>query len=371
MAPTGNIYKLWINKNKNNFFGLIVLLFITCQKEEIVVEPPIAVSEKIAAVDISFYPQIATSHTVFYNSSGQSQDFLQILKSNKINTIRLRLWVHPFTTHSSFDEVKQFSQEVKNQGFKTWITLHYSDTWADPSQQTTPSAWQSLSFNILKDSVFQYTRKVVSQLQPDYVQIGNEINNGFLFPYGNITASSSQFKTLLTAGIQSVRQSAPQTKIIIHFSGINNSDWFFNQISDLDYDFIGLSYYPIWHGADLISLKNTLQNLSQTYHKKIVIAETAYPFTLDYNDWTNNVVGLESQLILPQFPATLEGQKQYLLNIKKIVNQEVTNGFGLCYWGAEWVAWRGHQATDGSTWENQALFDFQNKATPALSVIGD
>lgn len=366
----------WGNLFYNLFIQLgstvIVLLSITaCQKNTLPIdENPISV-EKIAAVDVSFYPEIATSNPVFYNPSGQPQDFLQILKNAGINTIRLRLWVHPATGHSGFDEVKLFSQTLKNQGFKTWLSLHYSDTWADPSQQLTPTAWQGLNFSILQDSVFHYTKKVVEQLQPDYVQVGNEINSGFLHPYGHITTQNTQFKNLLVTATQAVRQFAPQSKIIIHYAGLSGADWFFNQITAIDYDIIGVSYYPIWHGKDLTLLKNTLQNLGQNYNKQIVIAETAYPFTLGYNDWTNNIVGLESQLIVPEYPATLEGQKQYVQTVKNIINHQVTNGLGFCYWGAEWVAWRGTQATDGSSWENQALFDFQNKAVPALIWLRD
>ena len=134
----------------------------------------------------------------------------------------------------------------------------------------------------------------------------------------------------------------------------------------LDYDIIGLSYYPIWHGTSLDDLQSCMQNLSQTHHKDILIAETAYPFTLDWNDWTNNIVGLDEHLILPDYPATPDGQRDFIRAIKTITN-EVENGLGFCYWGAELIAWNGEQATDGSPWENQALFDFSNRALPVLN----
>ena len=108
-----------------------------------------------------------------------------------------------------------------------------------------------------------------------------------------------------------------------------------------------------------------MQQLSNTHNKKILIAETAYPFTLEWNDWTNNIVGSDNQLILPEFPATPDGQKNFIKQIKKLT-AEVENGMGFCYWGAELIAWKGIQSTDASPWENQALFDFDNKA---LSVL--
>ncbi len=114
-----------------------------------------------------------------------------------------------------------------------------------------------------------------------------------------------------------------------------------------------------------------MQYLSKTYNKKILIAETAYPFTLEWNDWTNNIVGLEEQLILPKYPATIEGQKKFIRQIKILTKEEVENGMGFCYWGAELIAWKGNQSTDASSWENQALFDFDNKALPVLREFGN
>jgi arabinogalactan endo-1,4-beta-galactosidase len=205
-------------------------------------------------------------------------------------------------------------------------------------------------------------------MNPDFIQIGNEINTGMLFPTGNITTNSTQFKELLQSGIQSVRDNSTTAKIIIHFAGIQNSDWFFSQITNLDYDIIGLSYYPVWHGKSVSLLQSTLDNLSKKYNKEIVIAETAYPFTLDYNDWTNNIIGLENQLILPDYPASPEGQQNFLAKMKTITS-EIEKGIGFCYWGAELIAFEGPESPNGSPWENQALFDFNNKALPVIDVF--
>ncbi|MDN4165035.1 glycosyl hydrolase 53 family protein [Cytophagales bacterium LB-30] len=128
----------------------------------------------------------------------------------------------------------------------------------------------------------------------------------------------------------------------------------FNQFTSVDYDIIGLSYYPIWHGKSLTELKIKVQEISTLYNKSILIAETAYPFTLDWNDWTNNIVGQDSQLILPDYPATKDGQKKFIHDLKSIM-QETENGIGFCYWGAELIAWKGNQSTTASPWENQAL----------------
>lgn len=367
-------------ENKNAKFGCanitsfnikqtIVILFlvlISCEKDGInAPELPTGNNEFISAVDISRYPEISGTNPIFYGLDGTQNDFLNILKDNGVNTIRLRLWVHPINIHSGFNEVKQFSQVLKNKGFKIWLALHYSDTWADPGQQETPAQWQGLDLAALKDQVYDYTASVVSEIRPDYVQIGNEINSGILHPYGNILSNYQNFISLIQEGSSAVRANSNHCKIILHFAGIENSDWFFNQVTSIDYDIIGLSYYPIWHGKSLTNLKTTMQNLSTSHNKQVLIAETAYPFTLGWNDWTNNIVGLDEHLILPEYPATAEGQRAFIQDIGTIT-KELEKGIGFCYWGADLISWKGSQATDASPWENQSLFDFQNKALPAL-----
>jgi len=350
------------------FYILITLLILTaCKKAE--TNAPIQASENatfITAVDISSYPEISNSNQTFYDLAGNQEDFLAILKDNGVNTVRLRLWVNPINEYSGFNEVRQFSNTLKTNGFKTWLTLHYSDTWADPAHQEPPIQWQGINFTQLKDSVSDYTKKIITAIQPEYIQIGNEINPGFLHPYGHISNNLQQFLALMNTAIIAVRKNSNDTEIILHYAGIEGSDWFFNQVNRLDYDIIGLSYYPIWHGKSLNNLQTKMQYLSETHDKKILIAETAYPFTLDWNDLTNNIVGLKEQLILPEYPATIEGQKQYINQIKTLT-KEVANGIGFCYWGAELISWKGNQSTDASPWENQALFNYDNKALPVLN----
>lgn len=341
---------------------IIFLLFISCTKDEN--SSPVT-KDFVSAVDISQYPEIASSNISFKDFNGNQKDLLDLLKENGVNTIRLRLWVNPVDEHSGFEEVKQFSQVLKLKGFKTWLTVHYSDTWADPANQQMPSQWEGLSYTSLKDSVYNYTKKVVNQINPDYIQIGNEINSGFLHPIGKIN-NQDNFLDLIKTGCLAVRQNSSNCKIILHYAGIQNSDSFFSIVKYVDYDIIGLSYYPIWHGKSITQLKQKIQELGKNYNKSILIAETAYPFTLDWNDWTNNVVGQNSQLILPDYPATNEGQKKFIHDIKSIM-KEAENGIGFCYWGAELIAWKGNQATNASPWENQAIFDFNNKALPVLS----
>jgi arabinogalactan endo-1,4-beta-galactosidase len=338
------------------------LFFISCKEDE---QNLLATKDLISAADISQYPEISSSNAIFKDLNGNQKDLLKILKESGVNTIRLKMWVNPTNQHSGFNEVKQFTQILKTNGFKIWLTLHYSDTWADPANQVTPEIWQGLSLASLKDSVYSYTQKVVKEIYPDYVQIGNEINTGFLHPVGNIV-NQDHFLSLIAAGCSAVRQHSKNCKIILHYAGIQQSNWFFKKFTSIDYDIIGLSYYPIWHGKSLTELNLAIQELGKTFSKPIVIAETAYPFTLGWNDWTNNIVGQDNQLILPDYPATKDGQRKFIHDIKSIIRAS-ENGIGFCYWGAELIAWKGNQSTSASPWENQALFDFNNNALPVVS----
>ena len=347
---------------------LFFLFLFSCSDDETPL-PSIEEENKItiSAVDLSALPEIEKEETVFYNSNGEAEDMLTTLQNNGVNTIRLKLWHQPTNEHASFGEVTAFAERIHSMGMKVWLTVHYSDTWADPSRQELPTAWAGLSYEVLKDSLTAYTTKIISDIQPDFIQIGNEINNGFLFPHASINTNEQQLKGLLAAATVAIRNASPNVKIMLHYAGLNGAISFFDKMKTIDYDVIGLSYYPLWHGKELNVLETTITALNQQFNKEILIAETAYPFTLDWNDWTNNIIGLEEQLILPDYPATPEGQKDFLLAIKNIT--ERSNILGFCYWGGELVAFKGNEATNGSSWENQALYDFENKVLPVIEVF--
>jgi len=344
----------------------ILLTSIGCEKENNQDKTPID-DGYIRGADISFLPQAEDRNIVFFNRDYQPMNALRILKSAGINTIRLRVWHNPEDGHSGYEEVKSFAARIKGEGMKVWLSLHYSDTWADPGAQVTPAAWRNLTFAALEDSLYQYTRKITREIRPDIIQIGNEINNGMLLPMGSRWNNQNQFVQLVTKGIEAVRMEAPECKIMLQYAGLNGAPAFYDLFADSDYDQIGLSYYPIWHGKDMGTLESVQKELVETHQKEVIIAETAYPFTLAWNDNTNNIVGLESQLILPEYPATPEGQKAFLDRIIEL--NKMSGGRGVCYWGATWVAFKGPQASDGSSWENQALFDFSNRLLPGAEAF--
>ncbi|MFH1121511.1 MAG: glycosyl hydrolase 53 family protein [Bacteroidota bacterium] len=351
------------------FFSGIALLMLTAACDE-KPESPDPLPEKfiIKAADLSFLPEIEDAGVVFYNRGGQAEGMLKTLKDAGMNTVRIRLWKNPATPRSGFAEVKAFAAKVRSTGLKVWLTVHYSDTWADPGSQSIPAAWANLGYYSVKDSLYAYTAMIVNEINPDYIQIGNEINNGMLWPQGNLTYLPN-LKGFLESGAKAVRDNSSTCKIIIHYAGFAEAAVFYSQIAGVDFDIIGLSYYPMWHGKNLGMLETTLDSLSQKFDKEVLIAETAYPFTLGWNDWTNNVVGLEEQLV-DGYPATPAGQKAFLQEIRRI-SAVTEKSIGFAYWGGEWVAYKGIQATDGSSYENQAFYDFDLMALPVIDAFGD
>ena len=342
---------------------LILLLFSACGDGESDVAPE---NFTFKTADLSFLPDIESKGVILYNSKGQAEDMLTTLKNAGLNTVRIRLWYHPADENSGFEQVKAFAEKVRSRGLKVWLTVHYSDTWADPGQQQPPEAWENLGLEALSDSVYAYTSRIITEISPDFIQIGNEINNGMLWPTGSSNYPEN-LKQLLRYGAKAVRDHDKNCKIMLHFAGTDGAEEFFSRIAETDYDLIGISYYPNWHGKDLAKLETDLENLAAFAQKSVMIAETSYPFTFEWNDWTNNVIGSAEQ-ILPNIPASEAGQLAFMNEIKRISTSS-PRLIGFAYWGGEWIAYKGAEATNGSTWENQAFYDFNNRVLPVVEVF--
>jgi len=323
----------------------------------------------IRGADLSLLPLIEREGTVFFNADSVAEPVLVTLRKAGVNTVRLRLWKDPDEFDQSFAGVKWFCTRLRSEGFRVMITVHYSDTWSDPGHQEMPRAWQGITLAALHDSVYAYTRMIASEIKPDFIQLGNEINSGFMFEAGRIAASPSGFRSLLDTAARAVRKFSPGTKIVLHYAGLNWADGFFRSIGDADYDIIGLSYYPLWHGKNVDTLSVVLSSLNREFGKEVAVVETSYPFTLGWNDWTNNIVGIADQLH-PGYPDTPDGQYYFLKKVFDEVRAS-SGGAGVCYWGGEWVAFRGTTSTDGSPYENQAFYNFNFRALPVLKAFGE
>ncbi|MCX6152429.1 MAG: glycosyl hydrolase 53 family protein [Ignavibacteriales bacterium] len=336
----------------------------------------------IRGVDISFTPQIEDLGGK-YKVNGVTKDALDIFKESGANYVRLRLWYAPSDGYCGLAKTLDYAKRVKAKGFRFLLDFHYSDWWADPGKQTKPAAWANLSFDVLKDSVYAYTKNVITQLKnqntlPDMVQIGNEITGGMLWPDGKLYGVPNpedqwrKFGELLKQGINGVKDAAGanQVKIMIHIDrgGDNNgSIYFYDHLlaQNVNFDVIGLSYYPWWHGT-LIKLTNNLNDLAQRYQKEIVVAETAYPWTLQYeNDGHGNIVGSNTTL-LPSYPATVKGQKDFLFYLSKLIKDTKNGkGIGFFYWEPSYIS----VPPIGSSWENLTTFDFNGEALESLQAF--
>lgn len=340
-------------------------------------------SEFIKGVDVSFIPQIEDLGGAYF-TKGLQTDPVEIFNQNGVAYIRLRLWHTPANGYCGLASTIQMASRVKQSGLKFLLDIHYSDTWADPAHQTKPLAWQSLSYTQLMDSVYSYTNYVVQTLNaanvlPDMIQIGNEITGGFLWPEGkvggtyNTTTQWEQFTTLLKTAHNAVVAALPEVKIpiMIHIDrgGDNSgSKWFYDKMISyqVPFDYIGLSFYPWWHGT-LTNLSQNLNDLAVRYGKDIIVVETAYPWTLQAYDNNTNIVGNTSQLH-SGYPATVEGQFNYLFDLIQIIkNVPNSKGKGLFYWAPEYISVQ----PIGSSWENLALFNFQGKVLNSITAFNE
>lgn len=337
-------------------------------------------SSLIRGVDISFLDQVEQLGGVYYENN-QPDDLLAILKRHSVTHIRLRIWHTPENGINGLESTLRMARRIDSAGFKLLLNFHYSDTWADPGHQTKPAAWQGLSFQTLNDSVFEYTRRVISELKaqntlPDIVQIGNEIGCGMLWDEGRVCGSFnspqqwSNLLQLIQSGIDGVNAAAGNdntVKIMIHLpSGGDNAACrrFLDHLlpGHIDFDIIGLSFYPWWHGT-LNDLAANCSDLASRYGQDIIIAETAYPWTLDWYDAKHNIVGDSSQLH-PGYTATVEGQYSYLHDFIEVVkNIHSEKGLGFFYWEPAYIS----VPPLLSPWENMTLFDFQGNLLPSIN----
>jgi arabinogalactan endo-1,4-beta-galactosidase len=329
----------------------------------------------------------------YSDARGKLVDPIEHLADEGANLGRLKVWVDPADSYNTVDEVVATAKRIDAAGMKLLVDFHYSDRWTDPGAQGMPAAWQGLPAAEVADKVHEHTRTVLSALKSagltaDYVQVGNEINPGMLWPLGqtwDVVAGDgvegAQWDNLamfLTAGARAVREVDASSKVILHLTNINNGigglTWWFDEATNqgVPFDVIGLSYYGYWHGS-LADLQNAVTTLSGRYDRDVLVVETAYAFTLqdDASAPWENIIRDESQLVAG-YPATPEAQAANLRAVQDVVaSAPGGRGIGTVYWEPTWTAvagngWDPADPASGNAWENQALFDFDGRALPAL-----
>lgn len=333
---------------------LLSLIFSSCSKAQTPQTTPTTVAFAKGA-DVGWLPQMEATGYKFYDTDGSEKDCLQLLKDRGINTIRLRVWVNPSNDkasgHCSKEETVAMALRAKNMGMRIMIDFHYSDSWADPGKQTKPAAWANHSFSELLNDVYNHTFDVLNALKsagvnPEWVQIGNEIPGGMLWPEGS-TSNWGQLAQLLNKGYEATKAVNATIKVIVHVDEGNNNTkfrWFFDnaKANAVKYDVIGLSYYPFWIKSDytttIADLANNLNDMASRYGKEVMVVEVGGDYTLVQNTHDMLVAVIKA--------------------VKAVPNNK---GLGVIYWEPEGEkSWSGYQL---NCWQSDG------KPSPALDAF--
>ncbi len=340
-------------------------------------------------VDLSYVNQVE-DYGGRYKDSGKIKDPFRIMKDHGANTVRVRLWHTPAWVanlnngkmYYDLYGVEKTLQRAKDHGLAVNLDIHYSDRWADPAHQDTPAAWSGLGIEILKDSVYNYTLAVLNyykskNLTPEIVQVGNETNSGMLWPVGKVENNNWQnFATLLKAGIRAVRDfsagSAVKPKIILHVAQLQHADhWISNLVANgvTDFDIFGLSHYSKWSTFRTMGeVEAKLKALKSGYGKDIMVVETAYPWTGDNADSYSNIISAADKAA--GYEVSVPDQLRYMKDLTQaIIN---AGGKGIMYWEPAWIT---SDLNDGwgkgSSWENNAFFDFSGNVLPVADHMSE
>lgn len=366
----------------NNHANSVLIVSDTARGPNEALVPHSKIPQFLKGSDISFLDEIEESGGKYF-SNGKSVDVIKFFRENGQNIVRFRLWYNPESGYCNLERTLKMAVRAKRDGMMILLDIHYSDNWADPGHQQKPRAWRMLHGADLDTAVYEYTFNVIGKFKergvmPYIVQVGNEISDGFLWPDGKIDGRKTQpkreaeFIRLLKSAIKGVKDNFSanvNSLIMIHIANGGDNDFclrYFDMLQkyNVDFDVIGLSYYPWWHGA-LENLRINLNNLALRYGKDIVVVETAYPWTLKWQDKKKNVVGTSDKL-LQGYPATPMGQKTFIRKVISIVrNTPFSLGKGVVYWAPEDIS----TIAVPSAWENMTFFDFKGKALPSVEAF--
>ena len=334
-------------------------------------------------VDISWLPDVEAAGGRFFTSAGKRIDAISLLKSNGARVGRIRVFVNPDSNNGSLDRAIELAKRLKLHGMDTCIDLHYSDTWADPSNQATPAAWPT-NISDLQQQVSTYTEETLRKFidagaSPQWVQIGNEIAGGFLWPLGKIATGTpnewQNFVLLHNAATKALRNALPKAKSMVHLeSGGDPSRirWWLTNASVYglaNYDVIGLSYYSQWQG-NLVNLGQALTVVTSEFKKPVVVAETAYPWIAQA--FGNDVLDT-SRSKLSGISISPAGQQKFVKTLQVMLRQQ-PNNLGLGMWWWEGLATVVRSSSGANLWNggmaNSTLVDLSGKALPALKSLG-
>lgn len=362
----------------------------------------------IKGMDLSTLLEMERCNAKYYDH-GQEMDILEIMKKYDVDTIRLRLWNDPKSENgepygagnNDLEETIAIGKRVTEAGLGVLLNFHYSDFWADPGKQIKPKAWKNYGVEELEKAVYDFTleslRKVIDAgVNVTMIQVGNELSNGLLWPEGQVP-NYDNIARFVSAGIRACRKVNAQIPLMIHLDNGGNNElyrrWFDNYMKrGEDFEYIGLSYYPFWHGS-LKQLEDNMNDIAVRYGKDLIIAEVSMGFTMDdYKDYEKlpdsgrKGYATKPELVAKiEYPMTIEGQKAFTEDfLNRVAKVPDDHGCGFFWWEPAWIPVPGSGwATEaslkymndpgpcGNEWANQALFDYEGNALPTLNVIRD
>ena len=283
--------------------------------------------------DVSWITEMEASNYAFYNDSGNQQDLFQILKDHGMDAIRLRVWVDPDGGWNNIEDTIAKARRAKSAGMRIMIDFHYSDSWADPGKQYKPSAWNNLSFDDLMAAVWQHTHDSLSALKnaginPEWVQVGNETNNGMLWSDGRASENMRNFTWLVNSGYNATKEIFPAAKVIVHISNCHDNGlfrWIFDGLNDNGgkWDVIGASNYPTnaegmdWRTANS-QCQSNLNDMANRYNTEVMVVEVGVP-------WDHS-----------------EGKAIVADVIDKVRQVPGGRGLGVFYWEPQGYNWKGY-----------------------------
>ena len=374
--------------------------------------------DTIKGVDVSSIIALENSGVSFYNANGTRQDLFKTLSEFGVNYIRVRIWHNPYNSNGNgygggnndLAKAIQIGKRATQYGMRLLVDFHYSDFWADPAKQKAPKAWQGYSISQKVDAIYQYTKDSLRQLKDNninigMVQVGNETGYGFCGCStwerdGYETVSFSDLARLMNAGSRAIREIDPDILVTVHNTEPQNGyQWIAQDYNTygVDYDVFASSYYPNIHGS-MENLTSQLKHVADTYNKKVMVAETQYPYTAEDGDGHGN--SLSSVVGDMLYPISIEGQAKHVRDVFQAVANVGSKGLGVFYWEPAWlpvgsanqwaqnsVIWEQHgsgwassyageydpedagQWYGGSAVDNQALFDFNGRPLDSLNVF--
>ena len=379
---------------------------------EIYIEPVEGISDDfIRGMDASSVLVEENSGVKYYNFDGEEQDVFQTLTEGGINYIRLRVWNDPFDENGNgygggnndVATAVALGKRATAYGMKVCIDFHYSDFWADPKRQHAPKAWEGMDVTQKCDALYDFTKESLTEIldagvDVGMVQVGNEINNGM-----SGETKLENVTQLLHAGCRGVREISEKYQkdisIAIHYTRITDKAQVDSLVanlekSEMDYDMIGLSFYPFWDGS-MSNMQRVVELIQERYGKKVFIAETSYCYTSEDGDGSgNSLVGIDD--LAEGYPATVQGQASMVRDVCAAAHE--AGALGVFYWEGVWLpvgeatadnspvwekygsGWASSYAADydpedaglyygGCSWDNQAMFDFEGYPLESLKVF--